>query len=371
MVYCNDANGRTSNSFTSFLNCPGSIHGSSYTQAQWWDTLHQYNFYHFPMIVVSEGDQKHPWFAFTQRYSKYPRTQVPISKCKNIFHHLPAVCQGSKYYHPKQYISHYSVEIPQILPYFCICLIPPSHGFDFFHAWNPNLRIFSPPGHSFFLAFARTIQSTQSRIVGDHVGFTIGRLHLLQNSLAGARLVVEPTHFEKIWVKLGSSLPGIRGKFLKNWNHHLQVDWCFCYPFPNSGEEKQHPCLGIKCGFLMPFWQKKEDWIWLDPGWECLIWSLHLEKSGTGAEGRLKLSSHPMHFSLFLWHVSACKNDNLHSERTVTASWVLMLGKCESFFGQHIGGTQNCSGWRHAPSSHITMHHKHGVLAIWFSYIHW
>lgn len=35
MVYCNDANGRTSNSFTSFLNCPGSIHGSSYTQAQW------------------------------------------------------------------------------------------------------------------------------------------------------------------------------------------------------------------------------------------------------------------------------------------------------------------------------------------------
>ena len=145
MVYCNDANGSTSNSFISFLNYPGSIHGSSYTQAQWWDTLHQYNFYHFPMIMVSEGDEKHQWFLFTQRYSKYPRTQVPISKCKNIFHHLPAVCQGSKYYHPKQYISHYSVEIPQILPYFCICLIPPSHGFDFFHAWNPNLRIFSPP----------------------------------------------------------------------------------------------------------------------------------------------------------------------------------------------------------------------------------
>ena len=69
-----------------------------------------------------------------------------------------------------------------------------------FHVWNPNLRIFSPPGHSFFLAFARTIQSTQSRIVGDHVGFTIGRLHLLQNSLGEwfglARLgwCFEPTH---------------------------------------------------------------------------------------------------------------------------------------------------------------------------------
>ena len=43
-----------------------------------------------------------------------------------------------------------------------------------------------------------------------------------------------------------------------------------------------------------------------------------------------------------------------------------MAGSRIAMLGQHIGGTQNCSGWRRAPSSHITtMHHKHSVLAIY------
>ena len=185
-----------------------------------------------------------------------------------MFHHLPAVCQGSKYYHPKQYITRYSVEIPQNLPYICICLILPCAMGSTLKRMEPtqtfahSLRTSPsdsnpPPGHSFFLAFARTIQSTQSRIVGDHVGFTIGRLHLLQNSLewflvsmARQMLVVEPTALEKY--EANGPLPGIRGNlFLKI--ETTTYNWCFCYSFPNSGEGRKHPCLGIKWEFQMPF----------------------------------------------------------------------------------------------------------------------
>ena len=67
-------------------------------------------------------------------HSKYPSTQSPNARKSFIL----GVCQGSLYDHPKQYISHYSVEmeIPQIYLIF-LHLFDPSNMAPI--SWSPKI----------------------------------------------------------------------------------------------------------------------------------------------------------------------------------------------------------------------------------------